>query len=48
MDFNLRRLFDVELFNAKPENRPSTVRVNFSIALFKFKVYLYGGMNAEN
>lgn len=48
MDFTLRKLLEVGLFNAKPEYRPSTVRVNYSIALFKFKVYLYGGLNAEN
>lgn len=48
LDFSLKKLFDVQLFSAKPENRPSTVRVNYSIALFKFKVYLYGGLDQDN
>jgi hypothetical protein len=30
VDFNLRRSFGVEFFNAKPENRPSSIRVNQS------------------
>ena len=36
------------MFMSKPENRPSTVRVNYSIANYKHKVYLYGGLNVEN
>ena len=48
VDFNLKRMFGVEMFMSKPENRPSTVRVNYSIANYKHKVYLYGGLNVEN
>lgn len=46
VDFNLYRIFGVELWNSKPENRPSSIRVNYSLALYKFKVYLYGGLNS--
>ena len=48
VDFDLQRMFGIELWNSKPENRPSSIRINYSIAVYKFKVYFYGGLNAEN
>jgi hypothetical protein len=48
VDFGLKGIFPLDLFVSKPENRPSTIRVNYSLALFKHKVYLYGGMNWDN
>jgi hypothetical protein len=47
VDFNLRRIFGIEMFLSKPENRPQTVRVNYSLASFKHKAYLYGGLNSS-
>jgi hypothetical protein len=48
VDLNLKSVFRVDLWQAKPENRPSTIRVNYSIANYKHKVYLYGGLDSEN
>lgn len=45
IDFDMKRIFGVELWQARPENKPSSVRVNYSIAHFKHKVYLYGGID---
>lgn len=33
---------------SRPENRPSTVRINYSMANFKNKIYLYGGLDQDN
>ena len=33
---------------SKPENRPSTARVNYSLANFKNKLYIYGGLDLDN
>ncbi len=33
---------------SRTENKPSSTRVNFSVASYKNKVYFYGGMNLEN
>lgn len=48
VDFNLQRIFGVDLTKSRPENKPSSTRVNFSVASYKNKVYFYGGMNLEN
>lgn len=48
VDLNLKSVFRVDLWQAKPENRPSTIRVNYSIANYKHKVYFYGGLDSEN
>ena len=45
VDLNMRRIFGVDLTKARPENRPQSVRINYSIANYKQKVYLYGGMD---
>jgi hypothetical protein len=44
-DKNLRRIFGVDMTKSRPENRPSSVRVNYSLAHFKNKLYLYGGLD---
>ncbi len=33
---------------SRPENRPSSSRVNFSIANYKHKIYIYGGLESDN
>ncbi len=33
---------------SRPENRPSTIRINYSMAHFKNKIYLYGGLDQDN
>jgi len=48
VDLNLCRVFGVDLTKSRTENKPSSTRVNFSLASYKNKVYLYGGMNLEN
>ena len=44
IDFSLRRVFPVQFLDFKP----STVRVNYSLSCFKFKVYFYGGLDENN
>lgn len=45
---NLNRIFGVDLTKSRTENKPSSTRVNYSVASYKNKVYLYGGMDWEN
>ncbi len=45
VDMNLRRIFGIDLTKSRPENRPQSIRVNYSITNYKNKVYLYGGMD---
>jgi len=48
IDLKLRRVFGVDMTRSKAENRPSSVRVNYSMALFKNKLYFYGGIDQDN
>ena len=48
IDFALKKAFGVDFSSAKPDNRPQTIRINYSIANYKHKVYLYGGLNWES
>ncbi len=48
VDLNLRRIFSVDLTKSRNENKPSSTRVNYSMASFKNKVYLYGGMDQDS
>lgn len=48
VDFSLRRMFGVDMTQSKPENRPSAVRLNYSLAHYKHKVFIYGGINQAN
>ena len=45
IDLNLCRIFGIDLTKSRPENKPSSTRVNYSVASYKHKVYLYGGMD---
>ncbi len=45
VDLKLNRIFGIDLTKSRPENKPSSARVNYSVANYKNKVYLYGGMN---
>lgn len=40
----MRRLFTINI----AEHKPTTTRINYSIANFKNKVYLYGGLDENN
>lgn len=48
VDLTLRRIFDVDLTKSRPENKPSSLRLNYSLAHYKFKAYLYGGLDGSN
>lgn len=48
VDLNLRRIFGVDLTKSRPENKPQSVRVNYSLTNYKNKVYIYAGMNQHN
>jgi len=45
VDLKLNRIFGIDLTKSRPENKPSSARVNYSVANYTNKVYLYGGMN---
>lgn len=44
-DLNMRRIFAIDMTKSRKENRPSSVRVNYSLAQYKYKVFLYGGLD---
>lgn len=47
-DPTLRMTFDVKLYGFSQENKPKYARINYSLAADRGKIYIYGGLSAEN
>jgi hypothetical protein len=48
LDLKLRKLFDVDFSKAREEQKPSSHRLNYSLATYKHKSYLYGGLDSSS
>jgi Kelch motif len=48
VDLNMNRIFGLDMTKSRLENKPSTVRINYSITHHKNKVFIYGGIDQDN